>query len=354
MVNIGRNDIWEVMFEENKILARMTQLNKKGIGKNMNNNVMKYLSEKKNKAVDTLKEKKDDATRYAEERINAVKEYIEKNGKKIKRSATALALAGLTTLSATTMGGCENINNIINPEEPYTFTEPYEKPTTRDEHEIEEKGITAEDVLAEFDNLAWEFNLRSYTHSMQNYNPDEWEEIVKDSKTSAQFVKITPTHDYKYEPFPFYGIKINPPFKNWFLHYLTQEQQDKEFEGVYPGMLYINEVTFGHAGENFFHVGMYKDQFQPLAEHLSSAKFLLTEDLIYNYWEDLIDSSKYDYLNSQGYAPFEITRETIENASEEELYLLYDLAKSIRAISLNAEYPNIPSRGGDSNDMENN
>lgn len=268
-----------------------------------------------------------------------------KYGKKIKRSAAALALAGLTALSAVTMGGCENISNIINPDETYTFTEPYEKPTIRDEIEIEEKGITAEDVLAEFDNLAWEFNLRHYTHSIQELYPDEWEEIVKDSKTSAQFVKITPRIAYEpEEPFPFYGILTFPPFHNRFLNFLTQEQLDKEFEGVYPGMLYLNTVTFGHAGEEDFDIGMYKDQFQPLAERLSSDKFLLTEDLLYEKWNDLHDLTKFDYLDSRCYASFEITRETIENASEEELYLLYDLAKSIRAISLDVEYPDISSR----------
>lgn len=280
--------------------------------------------------------------------------YISREyGKKIKRSATALALAGLTTLSATTMGGCENISNIINPEETYAFTEPYEKPTTRDDIDIEEKGITAEDVLAEFDNLAWEFNLRTYTHSIQELHPDEWEEIVKNSETSAQFVKITPKIAYgSEEPFPFYGIPISHPFHNRFLNFLTQEQLDKEFEGVYPGLLYLNTITFGHAGEEYFYIGMYKDQFQPLAECLSSDKFLLTEDLIHEKWNNLHDLSKFDYLDSQGYASFEITRETIENASEEELYLLYDLAKSIRAISLNVEYPNIPSRNDQTTETE--
>lgn len=280
--------------------------------------------------------------------------YISREyGKKIKRSATALALAGLTTLSATTMGGCENISNIISPDETYTFTEPYEKPTIRDDIEIEEKGITAEDVLAEFDNLAWEFNLRAYTHSIQENFPDEWEEIVKDSKTSAQFVKITPPIAYKpEEPFPFYGILTTHLFHNRFLNFLTQEQLDKEFEGVYPGMLYLNNVTFGEATQRYYNIGMYKDQFQPLAERLSSDKFLLTKDLLYERWDNLDDLRKFDYLNSQGYASFEITRETIENASEEELYLLYDLAKSIRAISLNVEYPNIPSRNEQTNETE--
>lgn len=90
-------------------------------------------------------------------------------------------------------------------------------------------------------------------------------------------------------------------------------------------------------------VGAYKAQFEPVAKSMGSKQFFLTVDYL-----DSLGSSQYmdmgQYANTMVYEPFQITRETIQNATEEQLYLLYDLAKSIWSISIDQEYPNIPAR----------
>lgn len=76
---------------------------------------------------------------------------------------------------------------------------------------------------------------------------------------------------------------------------------------------------------------------------MADRKCILTEEnihqIIRDYKIESPDFGYYKYMDSQGYSAFEITRETIKNASKEELYALYDLARSIRAISIEIEYP---------------
>lgn len=312
---------------------------------------MNYIKEKKNKVKDLVEEKKEDATRYANERINAVKEYMEKNGKKIKKSATALALAGLTTLSATTMSGCEDIKHIFNPDE--TAVEEYVKPTTRTEEEIAETGITAEDVLAEFDNLVWDINNKKQIKAIYTLVPDEADYYLSLLSTSAKFVKITTSSYGTNEQLPFYGINTSLNFHNQgSLHY--NEGCEIAFLDTYPLRIYYHDISNGHAQHSSNIVGAYKDQFQPIADKLSPYRCVLTEDII-NKRYTRAGFIAYDYLDQVTYDSFDITRETIENASEEELHLLYDLAKSIRSISLDLKYPdNISNNQNSNNEMENN
>ncbi len=268
--------------------------------------------------------------------------YISKKyGKKIKKSAAALALAGLTTLSATTMSGCEEIKHIFNPDE--TSVEEYVKPTTRTEEEIVETGITAEDVLAEFDNLAWDILMQSHTTTWQKYCPDDIDELMEELDFSCQFKSISP-ESYDNEQgedtlFPFYGISTRK-FINM-IDYLTDDKDKPIFEDVYHAYIVTDSFTYGEVSNNLAPIGMYKDQFEPVANMMSSNKITITDEYIKNNIDGEQGSiqAKYKYLDSIGYSSFEITRETIENASEEELYLLYDLAKSIRILMIDSEYP---------------
>lgn len=319
----------------------------------MNNKVLSFLKETKGKATDFVSEKTNDAKRYAEERIKAIQDYLNKNGKKIKTTATALALAGLTTLSATTMSGCDEISQIITPSESISSTSskdpfvpskgPYAEPITKTPQEIEESGITAEDVLAEFDRLAWDIAMIDYTRSIKNYDPKNWEQIVKDSNSSAQFVKIAPRYDgHQLKNYPVYGIITTQKGYYDFWKRLTQGKDPKHFHDVYPVTFYYNHVNYGHDTYNdFVDVGAHKKQFQPVGDLMADERFMLTLDKI----DQIVapfgggDIDYYDFTDSQGYSAFEITRETIKNANKEELYALYDLARSIRSISIDLQYP---------------
>lgn len=215
------------------------------------------------------------------ERINAAKAYAEKNGKKIKRSAAALALAGLTTLSATTMSGCEDISNIFNSNttsKPFDgYVDPYIEPTIKALEEIRENGITAEDVLAEFDKLAWDFNLRSYTWSIKDYDPDNWEEIVENSQTSAQFTKLTTDYRRRTDGFlPFYAICSEFDFTNK-CYFLTEEEREVKLKDIYEATIFLDEVTYGESGTSHFPIGIHKSQFEPYANIVAPNKFKMSD-----------------------------------------------------------------------------
>lgn len=281
-----------------------------------------------------------------------------RNSFSARKTAFCLMLAVLCFLSAVTLSGCDYIKDTAyhlveewkNEELYYKYfaVEPYAEPITRTPEEIRESGITAEDVLAEFDRLAWDINLIRYTRSIKENCPDKWEQIVRDSQTSAQFVKITPEHDGRnFDYYPIYGMITTHEGYYDFFSTLTQGKEPKHFQGVYPIQIHYNDVTYGHQNghqseiPNSLTIGVYKDQFQPVGDFMADERFMLTLDKI----DQIVapfgggDSHYYDFKNSQGYSAFEITRETIKNASQEELYALYDLARSIRAISIELEYP---------------
>lgn len=277
-------------------------------------------------------------------KIETIRSYLKKNGKRSKTTATALALAGLTALSTTTMFSCDQISQIITPNESTSSNVPdinkgsYPGPIVKTPQEIQEAGITAEDVLAEFDRLVWDIAIINYTGYCKIYYPDTWQQALEDSDIYAQFVKLTPPLNNELNPFPMYGIVTTQQGYVQF-NYSLQEQDHKNFYDVYPISLFYDGMSLEY--ESLITVGAHKDQFQPVGDLLADEKYILTEDKINQICEQFDGIFEcYDFENSQGYSAFEITRDTIQNASQEELYALYDLARSIRSISIDLEYPN--------------
>ena len=237
----------------------------------------------------------------------------------------------------------ENIPRAENPEDlipTYTHHDPFEKPNPRPEEEIEATGITAEDVLAIYDQLAWDFGLKVWDVRFPE---------VDDSYFSAQFDRIDVLNYNHLDPeladslaYPFYGVSQHGHRNDFFWF---EEKDKKTFMEAYDFNFYQTSV-YGYQllDTTIQCVGAHRDQFEPVMDSFGVEKFFLTEEFIencgYKYPWDL-----YNYLNKEVYKPFAITRETIENATEEQLYLLYDLAKSIRSICLDQEDPNIPPRG---------
>lgn len=237
----------------------------------------------------------------------------------------------------------ENIPGAENPEDlipTYTHHDPFEKPNPRPEEEIEATGITAEDVLAIYDQLAWDFGLERWHYEFPG---------VDDSYFSAQFDRIDVLNSHHFHPeltdtydYPFYGIGQLGHKNNFFW---LREGDEKTFRETYDFNFHQTSVYGDNPNDStVLGVGAHKDQFEPVMDSFGVEKFFLTEEFIENSGHPT-SWLLYDYLNTDVYKPFAITRETIENATEEQLYLLYDLAKSIRSICLDQEYPNIPPRG---------
>lgn len=184
-------------------------------------------------------------------------------------------------LSAIMMTSCDIINDMITANAP--AAEPFPEPITRTPQEIRESGITAEDVLAEYDRLVWDMQIKSYQHICKDEFSDDWEQVFKEheDEITAQFVKLTPRLDHNDIPYPMYGMPISKGFVNE-LFFLPEEDRNKVFNDVYPLTLFYNEVLAGEPNENpmAFRAGAHKDQFQPFGDLMICEKFILTEDSI--------------------------------------------------------------------------
>lgn len=298
----------------------------------MNEKVKSYLSDKAQK-LSTL----------TEDKIAEIKKYLNTHSKQLKRSATALALAGLVTTSAMGMTGCDDVIPTKDPSstsstlptningEEYVPQEHFNRPTMRTEEEIEESGLTAEDVLAAYDNLAWELAVLTWKDIIVDLdNVDSIDDI------SAQFEKISVYNQNprnQSENFPFFGLC---EFERGFP--VMKDKSSIALKNTYQTNLYISSVLGNYpTTKPYIGFGIYKDEFEPVADALGNGKFLFTED-IYNSYPDLLRPLRF-YINLEVYAPFEITRDTILNASQQELQLLYDMCKSMYSLNIEGIIP---------------
>lgn len=257
-----------------------------------------------------------DATRYAYERINAVKEYMEKNGKRIKRSAAALALAGLTTMAATTMSGCEEISNII-PGNITHFVEPTIDPNPSG---VNEEELTGELVLALYDSLFWKY----FVSNDPNY---------PETPMSAQFTKITnlTSCGYGFDPICW---RHND--------FTIAKTHDIPINNIYIICLEGQVVADGELcnwdkSEVNTQFGCSKESFDAVADTFGTGKYLLTQDMCdYEYF------SGDNFVDTEVYYPFDITREDILNATPEQVKLLYNLYQSIYSVTVDNIEPELP------------
>lgn len=244
--------------------------------------------------------------------------YISREyGKKIKRSVTALALAGLTTLSATTMGGCENISNIINPEETH-----FAEPETRSPDEIAETGITAEDVLALYDSIVWKY----FVSNDPNY---------PETPMSAQFTKITNLTSC--------GYGFNPGY--WTHHHFNFLRSETPMNNIYiiclEGLVVADGELYNcDKSDVSSQFGCSKESFDAVADVFGTGKYLLTQEMC-DYGDYKYHGSS-DFVDSEVYYPFDITREDILNATPEQVELLYNLYQSIYSVTVNNIEPELP------------
>lgn len=214
----------------------------------------------------------------------------------------------------------------------YETGEHYAKPTMRTEEEIAQTGLTVEDVLAAYDNLAWKFSELRWAKNIENWG------LELEGNVSAQFDKITVCNYSIHtttEAYPFYGINnFFHSFKHsWFSEPL--QLKDTYCINFYADAILRDQVI----KTSIINAGIYKDQFEPVANSLGNGKFIFTQEML----DNLPNRDILPFLDFRGvevYHPFEITRQTIENATQEELYLLYDMCKSLYSINVNGENPN--------------
>lgn len=253
----------------------------------MNKNVFEYLGSKAQQVADYIRTKAEAAGNCLSERANDIKQGA------IKTTATLLT-------AATLLGGMTGCT--IGPLYPIVATKP------RDE--IEEIGITAEDVLAVYDNLCLQKLYETFLHHKDDYG-DDWYNLsaqFQSIKTDKRILQISnndvPEYDYINEPF--YHMFNDEGYCLTYNFYGALNNDSREFSKN----VQISPVTF-----------------ESLMESLKISPFTLTDE----YWQNNPQhATDYNYVTGVDvYEPITIDRETIINATEEQLWTLYDVGIEI-------------------------
>ena len=193
----------------------------------------------------------------------------------------------------------------------------------RPRNEIQQEGITAEDVLAVYDQLA-----AITTKYLYSDIKDTMGDVY--NNMDARFVSITAPLEYKIPdgysedgiPLSFYPLideHLSPA------HWL----EDDRMYNVYPITFHADVLYGRNVLDHKYEFLVWNDaDFDLIAQAFGSTSFIVTEDTIeqepnktgaYLY-------SDISYVGKPAYPAFTITREVIENANEEQLWALYNAA----------------------------
>ena len=330
----------------------------------MNKNVFNYLNEKANEVTDYIKAKAEAAGAYLSEHAQDIKRGA------IKGTATVLTAATLLTgmtgcvMQGTPQQGQGNIQGQgtiqTQPQDPNapsrsesglfygdTYKEEELPPTIehRTDEEIAQTGLTAQDVLNAYDQLAIDVAKAFYTHDQYSALPDE----VKNSIT-AEFESITPWSYFYIDNESGDAVTVTAPF-----HALNKEFEAKQqWQGykenaghIFPAYsttlnfkTYIDGVCFNQTINN---IGVEQNQFEQMLSTFNKESYFMDQTTLLSK----IDESQFrkfeQYLYQNVYEPLNITRDLINNATPEQLKSLYAIIESIRSITFDQELPQQPS-----------
>ena len=306
----------------------------------MNKNVLDYLNDKTQNVADYIRAKSESAGNY----ITSHAKNIKKGA--IRATATALTAATLLTgLSAcdaneilvepdieqeTTTGELTTemdtfVETEVTTEEPTTDSNQQEQETTENKpvlpemrpiEEIEKTGITADDVLAAMDNLAWKIYYIGYKDSL--VNPDDINNLtckfsnIAPTATTPASEELTPYLD------PFYHLldSYTPNFE-WLNN---KNQLDDVYAVKFVIKISLNGNNFS---QNVYDLGISKEDFENIMDTFEMEQFTITADYLESLSSE--DLQQYSHLiGNQAYSELKINRNLIENATEEQLWALYN------------------------------
>jgi hypothetical protein len=333
----------------------------KGIGI-MNRNVENYLASKEveNKQEETkikslitfLKETTDmvksgskealrNAKTFLSEKGDSIKEYLSNFNSPLSHKAMQSLLALLLAVSLMiSIAGCGNSagpNGGTQP--PVTFEQLEERPI----EEIEETGIRAEDVLAAYDAFVTKI-YQATNYKRQNGNVSNF--TAQFTSLSTQGYEISEFNGKKYEiieegnhPYfrclPDYDIVqkwINMP------EYPYYKENIQTLHNIYPVQInYIGTTSEYSEIKDVSDFGISQEAMEDTLNTFNVKKTYLTQDLANQTPEPV---SYFNYINTELYNKFEITRETIENATEDQLWQLYEMLVSLNTINFENRMPN--------------
>lgn len=218
-------------------------------------------------------------------------------------------------------------------------------PKTREQ--INELGISVDDVISVYDKLALDIVKARYTKSSFAEKYQDYYDSI-----TAQFVSITVNHlieqkksssglTYKCHYAPFYvkNHTYYPSNHCWFSTGAAFENVKTEEMSrcIYPTTINCDFVIKNELYPcNIAEFGIASDKFEKMMSAFNIENGILTEDEV----AFAISASYYSYeIGYKTYEPLVIDRELIKNSNEEQLWALYDLIDSIYLINFEGKTP---------------
>lgn len=222
----------------------------------------------------------------------------------------------------------------------------FPEPVQRSREEIEQTGVTAEDVLAGLDAFVRERDRRANSYDAT-------------ANFSARFYAILPNRTAGQREdgdivCPFYYVndsaEFAPDIHHWFWKEDDPDYTD-DFDELIPNVCQIQILYFSAfdwltltiTDPNLFqNVGVTASDFQTMLEVFHVPTYMMTEEKI----SEILNTTRMDtntlrlrYAGETVYDGFVITREVIENATQEQLDALYPLIQSMNTINFEGKDP---------------
>lgn len=219
--------------------------------------------------------------------------------------------------------------------------EPLAEVNPRTSEEIAKTGVTAQDVLDLLDLIA----LKLYQYPIYNDRADygeNWEKLRGQfigMNTSVYYV-LGDDGNYHDSHYPFYAYSKEFVINHrWFDEGEILERKVHKLKNVYY-VTFDYRIGLDNRAIDFDNpnMGVSYEDFCALMEVFEVKKFTLTKELKEGYENHKFFNSK--FTGQEVYEPFEITREVIENANQEQLDVLYAVINnSITSINFEGKLP---------------
>lgn len=322
----------------------------------MNKNVFNYLNDKAHDAMDYIRAKAEAAGAYLEDHASDIKDGF------VKGTATVLTVASLlggmtgcvmqgNPQQGIQMQGAPQSTQPVDPNAPSKsesglfFGEQYKEEDLppvinhRTEEEIAQTGLTAQDVLNAYDQLAIDIARAFTTHDAYISLPEETR-----NKVVAEFESLSPWSFYYGDPISGKTLTVNAPFYALDPNFEAKQPWQRykgDFSDIFPAYsttltfkAYIDGVAFT---QKLYNVGVEQTQMETLLKLLNQESFYLDDTTLKNITDT--PESFERFLFSDVYTPITITKDLIKGASPEQLEGLYNILSSIRSITLNQSLP---------------
>lgn len=304
--------------------------------------LLSFLTQTLDKVKTGSKEAIQEARTWLTDHAESTKAYLTQNGSKLAQK-TLKTLSALVICTALVLGstGCDKLPGGTSSSDPNHLPPvSFEELPTRPIEDIMNQGIKAEDVLAAYDALAEQIYEAIYFEQDAN-------------ELDAQFIEITPLkgevlvkengeYVYKDSVYPYYTFNDDYTAVYSWYHELNSPYYKENLQPINDVMI----VNFGYHTTNEAYseqtflqpFAVSRKSFENILSSFNIKKKTLTHEDCYNsdFSADLIR-----FVGKELFEGFIINRDVIENATEEQLWALYNAINSIKKISFDNINPDI-------------